>query len=203
LRFDACAFQGDERDVMFLSMVAAPNVTNATLTGRVYEQRFNVAMSRARNQAWLFHSIQEHEPGPNCLRRRLLEFFDQPPVLTIHGSSVPTLQLAAKRADRMVERPPKPFGSWFEVDVALALSILGYTLSTQVEVAKKRIDLVIEGNDGVRLAVECDGEAWHGPEQYDSDLFRQRQLQRAGWRFARVRESPLLFRRAEGDPRSP
>src|SRR5262249_47990997 len=62
------------------------------------------------------------------------------------------------------------------------------TLSAQVQVAKRRIDLVIE-SDGTRLAVECDGEAWHGPEQFADDLFRQRQLERAGWRFARVRES--------------
>jgi very-short-patch-repair endonuclease len=185
------AFQGDERDVMFLSMVAAPNTNNASLTTRVYQQRFNVAMSRARDQAWLFHSIQEHELGPNCLRRRLLEFFRQPPDLTIHGSSVdtPTLQLAAQRADRMAEHPPAPFDSWFEVDVALALSVLGYTLSAQVQVARKRIDLVIEGNDGARLGVECDGEAWHGPEQYDLDVTRGYQLERAGWRLVRVRES--------------
>ena len=49
---------------------------------------YGEAMSRARDQAWLFHSIQEHELGPNCLRRRVLEFFRQPPDLTIHGSSI-------------------------------------------------------------------------------------------------------------------
>jgi very-short-patch-repair endonuclease len=185
------AFQGDERDVMFLSMVAAPNANNATLTTSMYQQRFNVALSRARDQAWLFHSIQEHQLGPNCLRRRVLEFFKQPPDLTIRGSSVdtPTLQLVALRAARMTERPPKPFDSWFEVDVALALVMRGYVVSAQVEVARKRIDLVIEGDEGVRLAVECDGEAWHGPDQYELDMFRQRQLERAGWRFVRVRES--------------
>jgi very-short-patch-repair endonuclease len=188
---NAYAFQGDERDVMFLSMVVAPNTKNATLSTLMYQRSFNVAMSRARDQAWLFHSVQENDLGPQCLRRRVLAFFKQPPDLSINGSSVdiPTLQVAAKRADRMAERPPRPFDSWFEVDVALALSIRGYKLSTQVEVAKKRIDLVIEGEEGVRLAVECDGEAWHGPEQYESDLFRQRQLERAEWRFVRVRES--------------
>ena len=61
-------------------------------------------------------------------------------------------------------------------------------MSAQVEVAHKRIDLVVEGSDGVRLAVECDGEAWHGAENYLADLVRQRQ-QRAEWRFVRVRES--------------
>lgn len=185
------AFQGDERDVMFLSMVAAPNARQQSLTTTMYEQRFNVAMSRARDQAWLFHSIQEDELGANCLRRRVLEFFRNPPEQTINGSSIdtPRLQLVAARADRREERPPRPFDSWFEVDVALALVARGYTMSAQVEVAHKRIDLVVEGSDGVRLAVECDGEAWHGADNYLADLMRQRQLERAQWRFVRVRES--------------
>ena len=89
----------------------------------MYEQRFNVAMSRARDQAWLFHSIQEDELGANCLRRRVLDFFKSPPEQSINGSSIdiPHLRLAAERADRMAERPPRPFDSWFELDVALAL----------------------------------------------------------------------------------
>jgi very-short-patch-repair endonuclease len=192
------AFQGDERDVMFLSMVAAPNANNAPLTTKMYEQRFNVALSRARDQMWLFHSIREQELSPRCLRRRVLEFFYQPTDLSIRGSAlnIPQLQLVAARADRITERPPAPFESWFELDVALALAARGYTLSAQVQVAKRRIDLVVEG-DGTRLAVECDGEAWHGPEQFAEDLFRQRQLERAGWRFARVRES-LFYSDPEG-----
>jgi very-short-patch-repair endonuclease len=184
-------FQGDERDVMFMSMVAAPNAAQRSLTGAMFEQRFNVAMSRARDQMWLFHSIQEDELGANCLRRHILNFFKTPPAQSIHGSSVdiPQLRLVATRAVRNTERAPRPFDSWFEVDVALALATRGYTLSAQVEVAHKRIDLVIEGNEGIRLAVECDGEAWHGADQYAADVARQRQLERAEWRFVRVRES--------------
>ena len=174
------AFQGDERDVMFMSMVVAPNQPHQTLTAAMYEQRFNVAMSRARDQAWLFHSVQEEDLGPNCLRRRVLDHFKNPPDPTIGGSSLDRLhlQLVAQRADRMTERPPSPFDSWFEVDVALALAARGYTLTAQVRVAHKRIDLVVEGDEGARLAVECDGDAWHGPEQYEADLLRQRQLER-------------------------
>lgn len=184
-------FQGDERDVMFMSMIVAPNQHFQSLTTAMYEQRFNVAMSRARDQAWLFHSVQEHELGPNCLRRRVLEYFRNPPVDTISGSllDVPHLRLIAARAERSEERPPMPFDSWFEVDVALALAARGFRLSAQVQVATKSIDLVVEGDEGLRLAVECDGEAWHGADRYDEDVARQRQLERAGWRFVRVRES--------------
>ena len=58
----------------------------------------------------------------------------------------------------------------------------------QFEVAGYRIDLVVEGMQG-RLAVECDGDAWHGPERYEQDMARQRILERCGWTFWRVRGS--------------
>lgn len=193
---DAYAFQGDEREVIFVSMVAAPNANNGTLTGSRFEQRFNVSMSRARDQIWLFHSVREQDVSPNCLRRRVLTFFYQPVDQLIRGVdlNIPSLRLRAERAERSIERPPAPFDSWFEVDVALALVAKGYEVSAQVHVADRRIDLVVEG-EGVRLAVECDGDFWHGPEQFDRDTFRQRQLERAGWRFVRLRES--LFRSDE------
>jgi very-short-patch-repair endonuclease len=84
--------------------------------------------------------------------------------------------------------PPSPFDSWFEVDVALVLLRKHYTVLAQYEVAGKRIDLVIEGGHA-RLAVECDGDRWHGPEQYEADMQRQRQLERCGWEFFRVSEA--------------
>ena len=58
----------------------------------------------------------------------------------------------------------------------------------QHEVAGRRIDLVIEGGQA-RLAVECDGDHWHGSDQYEADMDRQRTLERCGWEFFRVRES--------------
>ena len=72
----------------------------------MYEQRFNVAMSRARDQAWLFHSVQEEDLGSNCLRRRVLDHFKNPPDPSIGGSSLdsPDLRLVAARADRMTEK---------------------------------------------------------------------------------------------------
>jgi very-short-patch-repair endonuclease len=48
-----------------------------------------------------------------------------------------------------------------------------------------RIDMVVEGADGRRLAVECDGDRYHGPEQWRQDMRRQRILERVGWRFWR------------------
>jgi hypothetical protein len=48
-----------------------------------------------------------------------------------------------------------------------------------------RIDMVVEGADRRRLAVECDGDRYHGPEQWRQDMRRQRVLERVGWRFWR------------------
>jgi hypothetical protein len=40
-----------------------------------------------------------------------------------------------------------------------------------------------------RLAVECDGDIWHGVERFQEDMARQRMLERSGLTFWRVRGS--------------
>ena len=97
------------------------------------------------------------------------------------------LERAAK-SPRQPGEQPDPYESWFEVDVALELLTRNYRVRPQVEVAGYRIDLVVEGLAN-RLAVECDGEAWHGPEGFEQDMARQRQLERVGWIFVRIRQS--------------
>lgn len=177
---DAYAFQGDERDVVFLSMVAAERGENGerqrigTLAHESARQRFNVAASRARNQLWLFHTAAINSLGPGCMRRRLLEH-------------------VLGRRHQSVEVQEQQFESPFERDVFQRIGQRGYRVRTQVAVgnaaiSRYRIDLVVEGTRG-RLAVECDGERWHGPERHEGDMARQRDLERAGWQFVRVRGS--------------
>lgn len=93
----------------------------------------------------------------------------------------------------MLSLPP-PFhqpgvveGSWFEVDVALAIHRKGYRVIPQFEIARRHIDLVVEGGQA-RLAVECYGDRWHGTDRYEADMQRQRQLERCHWEFFTVRE---------------
>ena len=186
------SFQGDEKDIIFLSMVAAPNVKFTSLTKTTYEQRFNVAVSRARDQLWLFHSVTVNHLGGNCLRRKLLEHFQNPDagiggIQGLNREELEKLRLAAHQADRKTESAPRPFDSWFEVDVALQIATRGYNVVPQYPFAGRRIDLVIQG-EKAQLAVECDGDYWHGPERYAADLARQRQLERCGWQFFRIRE---------------
>lgn len=96
--------------------------------------------------------------------------------------------VTARKRPRQPGTQPEPYESWFEVDVALELLRRGYRVKPQFEVSGYRIDLVVEGLEN-RLAVECDGDAWHGPEHFERDMTRQRQLERAGWNFVRIRES--------------
>jgi len=66
-----------------------------------------------------------------------------------------------------------------------ALTGLGYRVLPQVRAGSYRIDFVVEGHEGKRLAVECDGDRYHGPEKWMDDIRRQRLLERANWKFWR------------------
>lgn len=77
----------------------------------------------------------------------------------------------------------------FEREVLHALIDRGYrTIRPQYRIGRYRIDFVIEGPHS-RLALECDGERFHGPDQWDVDRARQDVLERVGWSFVRIRGS--------------
>jgi very-short-patch-repair endonuclease len=86
--------------------------------------------------------------------------------------------------------------SEFERQVLRRLMQAEYRVVPQWKVGAYRIDLVVEGG-GKRLAVECDGERWHGPAKLADDMARQAILERLGWRFARIRGSQF-FRDPDG-----
>ena len=115
------SFQGDERDIMFLSLVAASNERIGPLTKAADERRFNVAASRARDMMILFHSVTCDDLSASCLRRRLLEFFENTQPQQIAGIERDELERRAAQDNRRVVNPPAPFESWFEVDVALEI----------------------------------------------------------------------------------
>lgn len=190
------SFQGDERDIMLLSLVAATNERIGAFTKAADERRFNVAASRARDQMILFHSVTCNDLSVYDLRRRLLEFFENTKPQQVAGIERDELERRALQDNREVVNPPTPFDSWFEIDVALELLRKGFTVLPQYEFAGRRIDLVVEGGQ-TRLAIECDGDHWHGADRYEEDMQRQRQLERCGWQFCRVRESAFYANRED------
>jgi len=190
----AYTFQGDERDVIFISMVDAPQDGRPcrAVTSSEKEREFNVAASRAMEQMVLFHSATQHDLKEQCLQHKLLSHCLTPSVeqLPVADMSLNELREKAQTTDRVLGNQPPPFDSWFEVDVFLQLANRGYQLMPQYIVNPNdntyRIDIVVMGMNG-KLAIECDGDHWHGPAEYESDMARQRELERCGWEFWRVR----------------
>ena len=178
----AAQFQGDERDVVFLSMVDSPSHDGPLAmrgfgSNNMFKKRYNVAVSRARNQLWLVHSldpVQHLKSGD--LRRRLIDYVRDP-----FGMS------------RDIQKHGAATESEFEKLVLQRLISAGYSVRPQWQVGGYRIDLVVFDGKG-RLAVECDGHRWHhSDEQLERDFERQAILERLGWIFVRVRGS-LFFR---------
>ena len=182
---DASAFQGSERDIMFLSMVKAPSEDRrmTALTATQYVQRYNVAASRAKDQMWVYHSMaREDLTNSDCMRYQLLDYCYGVANRTRKDADTTTLGVVPE--DRLVS----PFGSLFEQRVYNRIVDRGYTVHPQYPAQGYNIDMVIIGAKG-KLAVECDGDFWHGPDAYEADLARQRELERCGWEFFRIRES--------------
>ena len=174
---DAYAFQGDERDVIFLSMVAAPNERIGALVKPSDKRRFNVAASRARDQVWLFHTATLNDLNPDDMRCKLLAYYSNP-------AAQPTAKPDWSRCE-----------SNFERDVGHLVYAKNYRLIPQYEPLGPggyRIDFVVEGLKS-RLAVECDKPYHDDPEQIERDMHRQRQLERCGWVFWRISESAFRF----------
>lgn len=57
--------------------------------------------------------------------------------------------------------------------------------------------MVVEGASDIRLAIECDGDEFHGPDRCQHDMNRQRPLERAGWVFWRCFTSTRTMRKDE------
>ena len=175
---DASHFQGDARDVIFLSVVDS-NEGDGPLssTGEGVEQsrkqRYNVAASRAKDQLWVVHSLDyTKDLKSGDLRRDLLEYADNPKAFT-------------QLAEKVKEKAESPF----EEEVGKALVAAGYHITQQWDVGAYRIDMVVLYS-GKSVAVECDGKAFHsGDEQVRKDMERQTILERIGWRFIRIRGS--------------
>jgi very-short-patch-repair endonuclease len=180
---DPYVFQGDERDVIFLSMVKGSdqdnpnaNISPYTVNTKANKQRINVAMSRARNKMVLFHSISKDKlQNPDDLRKRIIDWF--------YNQKIEEKKAGLQRIREEVERGR---ASEFEYEVAEIIINRGYKVVPQWEVAGYRIDLVVQGENS-KLAIECDGDKYHNAlEKWQEDIERQQILERSGWKFWRL-----------------
>lgn len=171
-------FQGRERDIILVSMVLGPGDRSAANRADMH-QRFNVALSRARDRMYLFRSVGETEFSEDSLNGKVISHFKQP----------------FRHDEKKVRALREKCGSSFEFEMFDELVKRGFRVEPQVACGGYRIDLVVEGNEGRRLAIECDGDRPQGPDQWQDEMVRQRVLERAGWTFWRCFASSFVRRR--------
>jgi very-short-patch-repair endonuclease len=204
---DSPKFQGDERDVMIVSLGVALDFQKikenqnakprAILSDQDEKKKINVALSRAKEQMILFHSVKPEHLQANDFRNEILKFFYD------EVKPIPQLQIIENNMERDRHNVPKPFDSWFEYDIAKALIKNGYSyIQPQYSVKEAelfynhklgkevyinfRIDLVVH-NNGKLIAIECDGDPFHSlPEDVLYDIERQDFLERVGWKVYRI-----------------
>src|SRR5262249_44874306 len=130
---DAYTFQGDERDVVLISMVVAGAGIGA-FTKRDYHRRINVAASRARDQLWLFHSVETGDLARDDARALLLAHCESLVTpATPYGTTAD--QFAACTND-------------FERGVLAHLTNRGLSPEVQFRLGEHRIDFVLQAPNG-------------------------------------------------------
>ena len=189
--------QGDERDVIFISVGYGPAEPGGPLSSMNFgpvnndggERRLNVLFSRARVRCEVFASF---EPGDIDHSRTTRE-----------GPRVLKRFLEFAKSGRIDQPQPTgdDAGSPFEEDVADVIRGLGYNVDPQVGSAGFRIDLGVRsvGKPGQYiLAVEFDGATYHSALwARERDRLRQDVLEGLGWTFHRIWSTDWFFRRVQ------
>ncbi|WP_158803949.1 DUF3320 domain-containing protein [Acidisoma sp. L85] len=190
--------QGDERDVVLVSVGYGPVVPGGRLTSMSFgpvngeggERRLNVLFTRARVRCEVFASF---EPGDIDVSRTKGE-----------GPRILKRFLEFAKNGRLEESSPLGLeaDSAFEEDVAEVIRGYGFLADPQVGSAGFRIDLGVrhpEKPGTYILAVECDGATYHSALwARERDRLRQDVLEHLGWCFHRVWSTDWFYnRRAE------
>ena len=175
--------QGDERDVIFISIGYGRDAHNqmsqgfGPLSNDGGERRLNVLASRARLQCVVFSSISAGDISADAKPRgtRMLREF---------------LHYAETKNFGAGEHNGGDYDSPFEEAVAIAIRQAGFQVRSQVGVSGFRVDLgVLDPQKPGRfvLGVECDGATYHsGRSARDRDRLRQEILESLGWNLHRI-----------------
>jgi very-short-patch-repair endonuclease len=176
--------QGDERDVIFISVGYGRNVQGymamrfGPLSAEGGERRLNVLISRAKRRCQVYASITDEDidlergKGVGVLAFKMF------------------LRYARTGQITSTQTSERDYDSAFEVQVAQALQAHGYLVHPQVGIAGFFIDLAIA--DATRpgryiLGIECDGATYHSSRSArDRDRLRQAVLEDHGWIMHRI-----------------
>jgi hypothetical protein len=187
--------QGDERDVILISVGYGPQEPGGRLTSMSFGpvngegggRRLNVLFSRARVRCEVFASFDPSDIDPTRTVR------DGPRILKRFLDFAKTGIMDDRKATGMEADSP------FEEDVATVIRSLGFEADPQVGSAGFRVDIGVRHPDRPAqyvLAVECDGAAYHSALwARERDRLRQEILENLGWRFHRIWSTDWFHRR--------
>ena len=181
--------QGDERDVIFISMGKFKN-QNGVLDMRSFgpiskeggERRLNVIITRARYKLEIFSAIRYGDFNDEKINsygvellKKYLEYAERGEVALLSNT---TTEIDDK------------FDSPFEEAVCRELRKAGYKVKTQVGCSGYRIDMAIrnEKHPGeFLLGIECDGRTYHSSATArDRDRLREDVLKKLDWKIYRI-----------------
>jgi very-short-patch-repair endonuclease len=178
--------QGDERDVIFISMTYGPKEPGGKVFQRfgpinsdVGWRRLNVLFTRSKKRMHIFSSMGSEDIVADSVAKRgvcaLRDFLSFCETGILH------------KTERVTERDPD---SDFEIAVMEGLHNEGFECVPQVGVAGFFIDVAVvdPGNPGSYLmGIECDGATYHSAKTArDRDRLRQEILERLGWKIRRI-----------------
>ena len=177
--------QGDERDVMFLSVTYGKAADGrlryqfGPINGENGWRRLNVLATRARTRMRVFSSMRGDEINAAATTSRGALLLRDFLLYAEHG-----------RLDAVVASAHAAHESPFEADVVAELVRHGVRVVPQVGVSGYRIDIgVLDDEVAGRFicGIECDGVAYHAAETArDRDRLRQQVLEARGWTILRV-----------------
>lgn len=177
--------QGDERDVIIISMTYGPEQIGGQVMQRfgpintnVGWRRLNVLFTRSKKRMYIFSSM-----GSANIK-----------VLERSSRGVTSLKYFLEYCERghlhHTEHTGRPADSDFEIAVMHELAKHGYECEPQVGVAGYYLDLAVKdpGLPGKFLmGIECDGATYHSAKSArDRDRLRQDILESLGWKIRRI-----------------
>lgn len=169
---DAYSFQGDERDIIFLSMVIGNNIKFASLTKEADIKRFNVAATRAKNQMWIFHSVDLKDLNKDCIRYELLEYCNNYKKYNENNNKL----------EYMVK------GS-LQKEIYNIINTKGYEIYPSSDIYGFKLDFIVEGYNN-KAAIKC---RLHGSEEKNIKEIREEyklelKLKNMGWNIIKIRD---------------
>ena len=178
--------QGDERDVIFISVGYGRDET-----GRVYqnfgpinndggERRLNVIITRAKRRCHVFTNLTAEDIRAGQ---------DSPAGVRAFHAFLAYAQTGILESDAPSESG-RDFDSPFQQSVAAAIRGRGYDVSEEVASCGYFVDLAIrdqESHGRYILGIECDGAMYHSARSArDRDRLRESVLEDLGWKLHRI-----------------